>query len=60
MDHLRIGSLGLGDWHTGQLKDAPRRRSRHTHSEPPEDPIDRVVLSSAGDNEEDRTEEPED
>ena len=47
MDDLRLGAIGRLDWYAGQPKDAPKKRSRHTHvEEPSEEPVDEVVLSS--------------
>ncbi len=46
MDDLRIGSMTRADWYAGQTKEAARRRSRHTHAETSDGPVDEVILSS--------------
>ena len=47
MGDLRIDSFGLPDSQAGQPKDGSKKRSRERHTEPPEEPIDEVTLSSA-------------
>ena len=50
MDDLRLGAVTRADWYAGQTKDDRKKRSKHQHVEPPEEPIDSVLLSSTDSN----------
>jgi len=52
MDDLRIGPIDFFDSRSGLTKDGAKKRSRTTHAEPEEEPIDQVTLSSADETEE--------
>jgi hypothetical protein len=54
MDELRIGSLGDIDSLAGQTRDGSKKRPKHTHVEPEEEPIDEVILHSSGETEDEQ------
>jgi hypothetical protein len=60
MDDFRVGSLGSAGWYTRPAKDELKKRSRHAQIDPPEEPADRVVLSSSAETEDNSSGDPTD
>jgi hypothetical protein len=54
MDELRIGSPGNIDSLAGQTRDGAKKRPRQKHVEPEEEPMDEVILHSAGEAEDEQ------
>jgi hypothetical protein len=52
MDDLRIGPVDFVGSHSDAANDGSKKRLRQQHAEPEEEPVDEVMLSSTGDDEE--------